>query len=161
MNAIETAREALQAQLEPIASEAAELKAKLNTLDHSKAQLEAALKALAPSKKGKSKAAGKAVKPCARKPDVLAVCLAIAKANPKISKAELEALAKHKLANDLGFSLSGVGLRLGECLDSDSFVITADGSVSITQALPGKADSKAEHSPNLPVESLPVRRKAP
>jgi len=161
MNAIETAREALQAQLEPIASEAAELKAKLNTLDRSKAQLEAALRALTPSKKGKTKVASKASKPCARKPDVLAVCLTIVKANPKISKTELEALAKHKLANDLDFSLSGVGLRLGECLDSDSFVITADGSVSIAPALPNKAISKAQHSSDFPVESLPVGKKAP
>jgi len=163
MNAISTAREALQAQLEPIASEAAELKERLDTLGRSKTQLEAALKALAPSKKSKTRSAGKAAKPCARKPDVLAVCLALVKENPKLGKAELEELAKHKLADDLGFSLSGVGLRLGECLSSGSFAVAADGTVSIAQALAGKASDKAQsnlsHSFELPVERSAEREK--
>jgi len=164
MNAISTAREALQAQLEPIACEAAELKERLDTLGRSKAQLEAALKALAPSKKSKSKAARKAEKPCARKPDVLAVCLALVKENPKISQGELEELAKHKLAEDLGFSLSGVGLRLGECLSSESFAVAADGTVSIAQASSEKTSDKAEsdlsHSIELPVERSSRSEKA-
>ena len=136
MNLVENAREALLAQLDPIEREAAEIKERLDEINQAKAPLEAALKALEPSKKSKPKAARKASKPCARKADVRDVCLALVKENPAINQSELKELAKDKLASDLGFSLSGVSLRLRECLSSDMFSIGPDGTVSITSATP-------------------------
>lgn len=132
MSAIETAREALLAQLEPLEIEHAAAKERLDAIEQQKDQLEAALKALGVAKKPKPKAGRKPSKPFAKKADVMAVCLSLVEANQPIAKADLESLTKHNLATDQGFSLSGVPLRLKECLDSDAFTIDADGSVRKT-----------------------------
>ena len=131
--AVDTAREAILAQLEPLQREYAEAKARLDAIEESKAQLEAALRALSPGKKPRSKAGRKASKPYARKSDVQAVCLSLVKDNPAIAKDELEELAKHTLAEEQGFSLSGVSLRLSECLASGAFNVGETGTVTLAQ----------------------------
>lgn len=121
MNAIETARAALLPQLQTLKRDHAEAKERVRTIEHELNQIEAALKALGGTKTAKAKGGGKPSKPCARKQEVMAVCLALVEANQPIAKDDLESLAKHKIAEDLGFSLSGVSLRLAECLKSDVF----------------------------------------
>lgn len=134
-DAEQAAVKAIELQLEPIIQEETELTAKLSALKQSKARLEAALKALQASWAGKG---AKSAKPCARKETVMEVCLAIVRDNAPISKADLEALAKDKISNDLGMSLSGVKLRLRECLASDAFILADDDTITLTKGPPSK-----------------------
>lgn len=127
----QTALEAIELQLEPINREITEIEERLAMLRKSKARLEAARVALAGAPNGKGKAGRKASKPYARKETVMNVCLDIAKQNAPIPKADLEALVKDKLGDEQGFSLSGVQLRLRECLAGDTFEVTENGMVSL------------------------------
>ncbi|WP_153558155.1 hypothetical protein [Roseimaritima sediminicola] len=138
-SAVEAARESLLSQLEPVEREAAALKERLAAIEQTRDQLEAAIKALTPDRKPKSRGSRKPSKPFAKKADVHAVCLALVEANAPIAKADLESLAKHKLSEDLDFSLSGVSLRLSECLRSEDFNISPEGLVSLS------ADTAAPH----------------
>jgi len=131
MSTIQAARSSLLKQLEPLAIEHAEAKERLDAIEQTKTMLEAALKALEEPRKAKSKATRKASKPYARKDDVMAVCVALVQANQPIAKSDLKSLAKHKLSEDQGFNLSGVSLRLSECLASETFQVDADGMVTV------------------------------
>lgn len=142
MNAIETARAALLPQLQTLKRDHAEAKERTRTIEHELNQIETALKALGGTKTAKAKAGGKPSKPCARKQDVMAVCVALVEANEPIAQDDLESLAKHKISEDLGFSLSGVSLRLAECLKSDVFqtdendcVVSSDSVVTLDTSL--------------------------
>lgn len=128
MNVIDTARDALIAELEPLEKAYIETKERLDLINQSKQQIEAALKALAPTKPKPSR---KSAKRCARQSDVHSVCLALVEANPSIPKDDLEALARQKLSSEMGFSLSGFGLRFSEIMESSSFVVTQSGSVTL------------------------------
>lgn len=130
----QTALAAIELQLAPISLEVAETEERLKTLQNSKARLEAARIALAGTKSGKAKSGGKERKPAANKTTVMKVCLDIATQNSPIAKADLEELAKDKLSDDLGFSLTGVQLRLRECLADDAFDITDDEMISLAAA---------------------------
>jgi hypothetical protein len=129
MSAIETVREVLLTQLEPLELEYAAAKERLDTIEQQKIQIEAALKALGTSKKSAARTLRKPGKPFAKKADVMAVCISLVEANQPIAKADLKSLVKHNLAEDQGFSLSGVPLRLKECLESNAFTVSADGTV--------------------------------
>tara|TARA_R110002073_G_scaffold8027_19_gene44879 strand:+ start:14733 stop:15188 length:456 start_codon:yes stop_codon:yes gene_type:complete len=131
MSAIDNVRETLLAELEPVEREYTETKERLDAIEKVKNQLEALLKAMDGTKRANGKAANKASKPFARKSDVMEVCRALVAANQPIAKDDLESLTKHKLANDGGFNLSGVALRLAECLASNAFEIASDGDVSL------------------------------
>lgn len=147
MNAIATAREAILSQLEPIERQADGLRHRLAELEAEKAPLEAALAALDESKKPKAKAGRKATKPCAKKPDVEAVCQSLLSDNGSLSRDDLEALAKGKLSGELGFSLSGFGLRFKQCLESGDFVVSEAGIVTLTRtAGSGEPDSVVDKS---------------
>lgn len=130
----QTALAAIELQLEPIYIEVAETTELLKTLQNSKARLEAARVALTGNKAGKAKSGTKDRKPSANKTTVMKVCLDIATQNDPITKEDLEQLAKDKLSDDLGFSLTGVQLRLRECLADDAFDITDDDMVSLAAA---------------------------
>ncbi len=134
MQAIEKARETVLAELNPLERKEAELQNQIDEVHQSIAPLKAALKELTPSRKNKLKATRKDAKPCAKKPDVQAVCLALVEDNPSITKEELEELAKHKLVEELGFSRNGLALQLNKYLSSDVFVVAADGAVAIASA---------------------------
>lgn len=127
----QTALAAIELQLEPIYVEITETTEHLKTLQNSKARLEAARVALSGTKSGKAKSGGKERKPSANKSTVMKVCLDIARQNAPISKDDLEALAKDKLSDGLNFSLTGVQLRLKECLADDAFNIAEDDMVSL------------------------------
>jgi len=126
--AINQAREAIEQQLEPLLLELTALEKNLTELKQTEAQLKDALKALTKTGNTKSR---KVSKPYAKKATVMKACLAIAKDNSPILKSDLELLVKDKLGKDMGYSLSGVQLRLGECLASEQFEIGADGMVSV------------------------------
>lgn len=81
--------------------------------------------------KKKTNAARKAGKPCARKRDVMDICLALVEANQPIAKADLVSLAKHKILENGQFSQSGISLRLSECLRSDVFLISDDHTITL------------------------------
>ena len=133
---IDQAREAIERQLKPIARKATELEKELAALRQTESQLRAALKALAQNKPIKSKAGRKPAKPCARKEDVLKVCLAIAtEQSPRspISKAELERLVKQKLSSECGFSLSGVSPMPSTFENMQLFIIFGTGFAPINQ----------------------------
>lgn len=130
----QTALAAIELQLEPICVEVAQTTEHLKTLQNSKARLEAARAALTGTKGGKAKSGNKERKPSANKSTVMKVCIDIATQNAPIAKADLEELAKDKLSDDLGFSLTGVQLRLRECLADDAFAITDDDMVSFAAA---------------------------
>ncbi len=134
MSAIDNVRETLLAELEPVAREYAETKERLDAIEKVKSQLEALLKAMDGTKRGNGKATSKAGKPFARKKDVMEVCRALVATNQPIAKDDLESLTKHKLADDYGFNLSGVALRLAECLVSDVFEIATNGDVSLASS---------------------------
>lgn len=146
MSSIDIARNAILAELEPLESTYAETRAKLELIERAKQQLEAALKALTPQKGSRSRANQGGPKPCACKADVHAVCHAFVKTNPLIFKDELAALAKDKLANELGFSLSGFGLRFAEVLGTDEFTIDDQGRITVT----GGGDSQVRSTIALP-----------
>lgn len=128
--AIDTAREALLTELEPLEQAYEETKSRLEAIELSKKQLEAALKALQ-SGRSRGKANRGAPKPCARKSDVHDVCKTLVEENGSIPKADLEELAKEKLSLDMGFSLSGFGLRFGEVMSTATFSTDEAGRVSI------------------------------
>ncbi len=136
MQAIDKAREAVLAELEPLEQKEAELQNQIDEVRESIAPLKAALKELTPNKKNKPKTTRKDAKPCAKKQDVQAVCLALVADNPSITKEELEGLAKHKLVEELGFSRNGLALQLNKHLSSDAFVVAADGAVAIASVAP-------------------------
>lgn len=145
MNAIATAREAILSQLEPIERQADGLRHRLAELEAEKAPLEAALAALDESKKPKGR---KAAKPCAKKPDVEAVCRSLLSEDGSLSRGDLEARAKKKLSGELGFSLSGFGLRFKQCLASNGFVVSEAGIVTLTRtAGSGEPDSVVDKNP--------------
>lgn len=132
MSAVETARDALQSVINPLRDELASAKSRVASIETELKPLEEALKSLDSGKKAKSKAARKAGKPCAKKQDVLEICLALVEANQPIAKADLESLAKHKITESGKFSLSGVSLRLSECLASETFTIADDETITLS-----------------------------
>lgn len=134
--AVTHAREAIEQQLEPLAKEVAELEDRLLEIRQTKTQLEAALKALSGSKAAKKAKPRKQSKPFACKEQVMAVCQTIVRENQPILRVDLEELAKDKLGKDMGFSLSGVQLRLRECLASSTFVIDDKDLVSLAVVKP-------------------------
>lgn len=135
MTAVESAREALLTVIEPLRRELGDAKSNLLALENELKPLEEALQKLDPGKKAKSKAS----KPCARKQDVMQVCLALVEANQPIVKDDLVSLVKHKLAEEGGFSLSGVSLRLAECLASDEFATSVGDTIKLAAAIEGAA----------------------
>ncbi|QDU80734.1 hypothetical protein Pla110_24670 [Polystyrenella longa] len=163
MNTIQDASAAILALLQPLEREATELQERLHEIDQAKAPLEAALKALTPNKKGKPKAGRKANKPCARKADVLTVCRTLVEENPGITLTVLEESAKEKLSGELGFSLSGVRLRLSECLSSNEFTVSPGDVVSIAVAKRTDTLNTSVFTPKsvteFPVDRLPRREK--
>lgn len=130
MNAVETARKALLEEHESLKSEFVETKARATELEKSISQIEAALKALAPGKSAKAKR--KSTKPFVKKPDVMKVCLQLVEDNPAIPRGDLETMIKERLASD--FNLSGVSMRIRECLASEHFNVLEDKTVQLNTA---------------------------
>lgn len=126
----QVALQAIEQQLEPILQQTAQAEAQLAELRKSKERLEAARKALGSGRAQASKTNGKSTKPFADKEVVLRVCREIARGRVPIAKADLEARAKDKLRPD--YNLSGVQLRLAECLKSATFTVDADDMVILT-----------------------------
>lgn len=153
--AINHAREAIELQLEPLRQEATELEERLAAIKKSKTRLEAALKALAEPKATKSR---KPSRPCAKKETVMKVCLSIVMDKGPISKADLQRLAKDKLT-ELGYSLGGFQLRIGECLASKDFTVTDDGLVSLAESHDSSTTSAPERKSRdkSPVQSDTTR----
>jgi chromosome segregation ATPase len=118
--------DAIKQQLEPLTDEINELQILLSVKKKAMAQLEAALKPLI----GKNTKARKSSKPYATKETVMEACLSIVEENAPILKADLELLVKDKISKGMGFSLSGVQLRLRECLASTYLSIAPDGLVT-------------------------------
>jgi hypothetical protein len=133
-------RDALLAELEQLGPAYEEQKAKVAMMEQTMKQLEAALKVLQPGRVGRGKASRGDARPCARKSDVHEVCKALVLQNGSILKADLEELAKEKLSMELGFSLSGFGLRFKEVLASPSFDCDESDNVSIAKG--GAQDSQ-------------------
>lgn len=77
-------------------------------------RIDAALAALRAGS-GKSRTS-RSTKPCCTKREVVDVVMQLLRDNGVLSRDELEGLAKDKLANDLGKSLSGFAMRLKEPL---------------------------------------------
>lgn len=129
--AVTQAKAAIEQQLAPIANEVAEIEAKLLELRETKAKLESALAALTGAKNVKAGKSRKQTKPCANQEQVMAVCQVIVQENQPINQTDLEALTKEKLGKEMGYSLSGVQLRLRECLASNFFVLDDKELVSL------------------------------
>ncbi|QDV81231.1 hypothetical protein [Planctomycetes bacterium TBK1r] len=146
MDALETARHALEQQLEPIEREYAHLTGQLDVLKQARDQLKAAIAELKPANPGRHKKGGKAGRPSPCKSDVMAACQRLVEANAPIAKADLESLVKHTLKEEAGFSLSGAALLLRSCLASDAFRISPDGEVSLSAppATGGARDAVSE-----------------
>ena len=119
----------IEQQLEDIRKQNAETRAMLAEGEGYEARLETAYKALSGSKPTKGKAGRKQSKPCARKAAVMDVCLELVRQNAPLPQSDLEALVKDRLSES--YNLSGVKLRMQECLSSDAFSVTADGMVSL------------------------------
>lgn len=85
-------------------------------------QVDAALTELGESVKRPKPA--RAGKPCCTKSEVLEVLTGLLRDNGPLSPDELEGLAKHKVTNDLGKSLSGFAMRFREAL-TDALIVDA------------------------------------
>ena len=55
--------------------------------------------------------------------------------NGMLSRSELEELAKDKLSNELGKSLSGFAMRFKEALADPQFLETSQGVYQLTEAM--------------------------
>jgi hypothetical protein len=149
MKELENVREAVLAELEPVEIEIAEVKTRLSELELVQGRCEAILKTLnggSKAKSTKSKAARKAGKPYARKADVMKVCINVLKISGPLAKARLESLVKKHLSEEDGFSLSGVGLRMSECLTSDQLNLKADDVVELVKTTPKPMATNQPHS---------------
>ena len=158
MNPIDIARQALIDQLNPIEQEEVQLQDRLDQLKATKAPIVAAIKVIDAAQKTKPKASNKSSRSSPKQKDVRDVCLALVAANPGIDKNDLEALAKQKLTEELGFDLKGFARRLGEVLGSKTLVVAEDGSVAIARP---ESDAESPRAPlrkvneaRLPVEHL-------
>ena len=123
------------AEITPLREKRAMLAEELAKIDEELTPLEEWLKVLEGSK-AKSKASRKAAKPYAKKQNVMDVCLTVVQDNQPIAKEELMSFVSHKLANEGGFSLSGVKLRFEECMVAGAFSVDANGTVTLAEPAP-------------------------
>ena len=84
------------------------------------------------SKKRISRA--KTSKACCTKSEVTSVVAGLLSDKGMLSRAELEELAKDKLSNQLGKSLSGFAMRFKEALGDAQFIEITPGTFQLTQA---------------------------
>lgn len=129
---------AIQQELDPILRRIEKANAILGRLKQSKVGLEAALKALTDHETKSKKRNRKPPKPCATKEEVMKVCTSIAALKPALNKPDFESKVKAKLSSELGYSLSGVQLRLRECLASRRIQISEEGLVSLNPKVEAK-----------------------
>ncbi|WP_430451105.1 hypothetical protein [Rhodopirellula europaea] len=118
-------------QLQPLEQEASELEARLATIHELRDEIKSRLKVPPEKKSSPKRQTRRASRPCAKKADVLLALRDLVSQNQPIDRSDLESLAKHKLRDEQNFSLSGVKLRLQECLSSDEFSIDDAGFVSL------------------------------
>ena len=159
--------EAALAELELVDRKAAEFKQEQKELNQRKAdndskrkRLIKVVKLFSPNKsaaRSGKRPSAKPVKPSVRKPDVEAVCLALVKDNPEISKQELKDLALHNLTNEQGFGRNGAALQIDKCLLSEQFVIAADDTVSLVGQQSVQQTPKANDRMQLPVDKTARR----
>ena len=147
------ARETLEQQLEPLATEAAELSTRLAEIKQTQNQLEAAIKALG----GNAKASKpkKPTKPCAKQEEVMVVCKSVCYEAGTISQSELEDAVKQELRGD--FNLSGVKLRIAECLATKAFSVGDNGAVQLVQPsseISAATQTTSNTQPSWPVDDV-------
>ena len=66
-------------------------------------------------------------KPCCNKDEVISILRELLRDNGSLSKSELEELAKDKLSNQFGKSLSGFAMRFKEALSNAEFTEVTPG----------------------------------
>lgn len=126
MNAsIEQIQQVLQSELAPLNAEADRLQQEQSAIDEKRKRLIAAIEALGgkPQKIRSSKRS----KPCAKKAEVLQIMTELLQDNGELSIDDLAGLAKDRLSNEMGRSLSGFSLRQKEALTDPRFVLGHDG----------------------------------
>lgn len=146
---IRIAREQLERQLEPLATEAAELTERLAVITQTTDQLKAAIKELGGSVKASKPK--RATKPCATQDKVMLVCKAVCYEAGQILQSELEDSVKRELKGD--FNLSGVKLRIAECLATPTFEVSDDGTVQMTGSTKA-SEPVADAATSWPVDDL-------
>ena len=119
----------LTEQLEPLEEQTRELKDQLTAVEEQTTRIRAALKALGGGKR-KSNASRK---PCVTQQDVRTILTDLLSDNRSLSETELEDLAKQRLRQDGGKSLSGFSLRFQETLTDPQFQRTPDGRITLGQ----------------------------
>ncbi|MCA8998765.1 MAG: hypothetical protein KDA80_17330 [Planctomycetaceae bacterium] len=112
----------LRDQLSPLEEEASRLRTLLADVEDQSARLTAALAALTAGH-SKSRTA-KRGKPCATKQEVATILVGLLEDNGSLTVDDLEGLAKDKLSNQLGKSLSGFRLRYQEALADPRFAVS-------------------------------------
>ena len=122
----------LTEQLAPLEQQAQQLKEELAAVEEQSTRIRAALKALG----GGKRKVVRSRKPCATQQDVRTILTGLLSDNGSLSEMELEELAKEKLREDGGKSLSGFSLRFQETLTDPQFQRTSDGRITLGHTHP-------------------------
>jgi hypothetical protein len=159
MSAVENATQAIHAhnqmlleQLEPLRIEKQRFIDELATIEKLIAEIESRLKREGHTEKKGNRKPRKQSKPCAKKADVLAATRELVSDHQPIELGQLEAKLKQELSVERGFSLSGVALRLRECLSTTQFSSDPDGNICF--ASKGVPADELAYEPGA--EKLPV-----
>lgn len=127
---IEQIEQVLLSELAPLDEQAERLQGELQAVDEKRRRLTAAIEAL--STGGKKFRSSKRTKPCSTKAEVIQILSQLLSDNGSLALDDLEGLAKDRLANELGKSLSGFGLRMKEALSDSRFVRRSDGHYGLS-----------------------------
>lgn len=117
----------LKEKLDPINHEVNELQRQLSEAQDAQSALQAAITALSSgSRRATKRTVRNTGRPCIKKENVIAVCKAILEEEGPMDKDSLAMRAKRKLGTDMGYRLSGFGLRFSECLAASVFSMEND-----------------------------------
>lgn len=128
MNAtMDQVQELLRSQLSPLDARAEELEKELANVNSNRKRLQAALEALgAPPAKPK----GRSTRKCVTKDVVIQLIEQLLSGVSPLSPNDLDQQVRAKV-KELGYSLSGITLRINEALKERQFGRTADGKIGV------------------------------
>ena len=130
-NSMTQVQELLRSQLAPLNNQAAELERELSILDQDRKRLQAALTSI---EGGPAKSKGKSARKCVTKDIVIQLIEQILNGSSPLLPDELDQKVRSKV-KELGYSLSGITLRIKEALKERQFGRTTDGKFGVRKAM--------------------------
>ncbi len=112
---------------EPLEHEETGLKEKLSLCQAQLHKLDAALLALSDTPRRASRISKRSV----TKSELIEVITDLLKSNGRLSRADLEGLAKKRFSEDSERSLSGFGLRFKEAMNDRNFTMSSTGEITL------------------------------